>query len=305
MEQYDIIIIGGGMAGLSAALYGGWLGRKVFLAERQIFGGQIVNADHIENFPGFPDGILGADLVSQVRTQVMKFGAKMAYLEITSLAIRDDRFALQSAKDAYEAKTVIVATGERPRLLGIKGESEFEGRGLSRCATCDGAFFAGKPVAVIGAGDTALDEALYLANIASKVSIIHKGEAPIASGTLVKRARDRPNIEFLANTTVEEIVGKDSVGELRFIGGSKFPVAGVFLAIGYEPESMLLKDLVELDPMGHVPVDLQMRTSVPGLFAVGSARQESAGQLASVAGDGVTAAISAHRYLINKAAPKL
>lgn len=305
MQQYDIIIVGGGLAGLSAAVYGGWLGHKVFLAERQMFGGQIVNADQIENFPGFPDGILGADLVSQVRMQAMKFGAKMAYTEITSIKVDRGRFLLESAEEAYEAKTVIIATGGRPHVLGIKGESEFEGRGVSRCATCDGAFFAEKPVVVIGGGDTALDEALYLANVVSKVSIIHKDEAPIATATLVKRAKENPRIEFIANTSVKEIVGKDSVEELKLTGGSKLSIAGVFIAIGYEPETILLKDLVQLDPMGHVPVDLQMRTSVSGLFAVGSARQQTAGQLASVAGDGVTAAISAHRYLVNKDAAKL
>jgi thioredoxin reductase (NADPH) len=165
MEQYDIAIIGGGMAGLSAALYGGWLGGKVMLAERQMFGGQIVNANQIENYPGFPDGILGADLVSQVRTQALKFGAKMQYLEIASIEKHGQAFRLFSAEDSCEAQTVIVATGGTHRHLGVKGEVELEGRGVSRCAACDGAFFAEKPVAVIGGGDTALDEALYLANI--------------------------------------------------------------------------------------------------------------------------------------------
>ena len=299
MERYDIAIIGGGMAGLSAALYGGWLGRKVFLAERQMFGGQIVNADQIENFPGFPDGILGADLVSQVRMQALKLGAKMQYLEMAGIKIEGDGFQLATTEEPIQANTVIVATGGKHRVLGIRGEIEFEGRGVSRCATCDGAFFQNQSVAVIGGGDTALDEALYLSNIASRVTIIHQRATPIASETLLRRAREIPKIEFVANATVEEILGTDSIEALRLSDGTQVTVSAVFTAIGFEPDTNLLKDLVQLDPIGHAPVDIHMQTTVPGLFAAGSARQGNAGQLASAAGDGVTAAVAAHRYLAN------
>ena len=297
MEQYDIIIIGGGMAGLSAAVYGGWLGRKVFLAERQMFGGQIVNADQIENYPGFPDGVLGADLVSQVRMQAMKLGAKMAYAEITSIKPQANHFSLESSEEAYEAGVVIVATGAKYRMLGIPGEVEFEGKGVSRCATCDGAFFADKEVAVIGCGDTALDEALYLGHIAAKVSIIHRNDSPTASATLVARAKENPKIEFVATCAVAGIIGTDAVEGLALADGSKLPVAGVFVAVGFEPDATLLNKIANLDGGGHAVVDLQMQTSVPGLFAVGAARQGNSGQLASAAGDGVTAVIAAHRYL--------
>ncbi|MGE5306031.1 MAG: NAD(P)/FAD-dependent oxidoreductase, partial [Alphaproteobacteria bacterium] len=294
MEQYDIVIVGGGMAGLSAALYGGWLGRKVFLAERQVFGGQIVNADQIENYPGFPDGVLGADLVSNVRMQAMKFGAKMAYAEIACLKQEGSGFCLNSSEQAYAAGAVIIATGGRQRALGVGGEAEFEGRGVSRCATCDGAFFAEKSVAVVGGGDTAFDEALYLANVAAKVTIVHKNSQPTASATLMARARENPKIELAGNATVEEIIGGDSVEGVRLSNGSQLPVDGVFIAVGFEPETSLLQNFVRLDGGGHASVDLQMQTGVPGLFAVGAARQGNAGQLASVAGDGVTAAMAAH-----------
>lgn len=297
MEHYDIVIVGGGMAGLSAALYGGWLGRKVFLAERQMFGGQIINADQVENYPGFPDGILGADLVSHLRMQAMKFSAQMAYTEITRIKPEGSHFVLESSAESFEAGAAIVATGAKNRTLGIPGEAELEGKGVSRCATCDGAFFADKPVAVIGGGDTALDEALYLANIVSKVSIIHQNDQPIASATLVARAKEDPKIEFVRNCAVEQIVGTDSVEGLKLSNASQLAVAAVFLAVGFEPETTLLNSIVNLDGGGHALVDLQMQTSVPGLFAVGAARQGNVGQLASAVGDGVTAAIAAHRYL--------
>jgi thioredoxin reductase (NADPH) len=297
VEQYDIVIVGGGMAGLSAALYGGWLGRKVFLAERQMFGGQIVNADRIENYPALTDGVLGADLVSQLRMQAIKFGAKMQYVEITGMEARGSAFRLHTTEEPIEAKTVIIATGGKPRALGLQGESGLEGRGVSHCATCDGPFFAAKPVAVVGGGDTALDEALYLSKIASKVTIIHDGEIPSASDTLLRRAKEVTNIEFVANATVEEIIGNDSVEGVRLTNSLKKNIAGLFIATGFEPETSLFKHLVDFDPMGHIAVDLHMQTSVSGVFAVGYARQGSAGQLASVSGDGVTAAVAAHRHI--------
>ena len=300
MERYDIVIVGGGMAGLGAALYGGWLGHKVLLAERQMFGGQIVNADQIENYPGFPEGILGADLVSHVRMQALKFGAKMQYLEITSIEKHHDAFVLESNEDTYDAQSVIVATGGNPRRLGIKGEVELEGLGVSRCATCDGAFFAQKPVAVIGGGDTALDEALFLAGIASKVTIIHQTEQPTASAALVKRAKEIDKIEWITSASATEIIGSDSVEGVRLNNDRQVATAAVFIAIGFEPETALLRGLVHLDSMDHAPVDLHMQTSIPGLFAVGSARQGSSGQISSVTGDGVTAAIFSHRYISAK-----
>jgi thioredoxin reductase (NADPH) len=300
MEQYDIVIVGGGMAGLSAAMYGGWLGQKVLLAERQMFGGQIVNADRVENYPGFPDGVLGADLVSQVRTQALRFGATMQYLEIASIEIKDGLFNLQSSEGSYRSQSVIIATGGNPRRLGVKGELDFEGRGVSRCATCDGAFFAGKPVIVIGGGDTALDEAIFLANVAAKVTVLHQNEEPTASATLVKRARNNDKIEWIPRASVEEIHGSDVVEGLRLSQGKKITTDGVFIALGFEPETTLLKGLVEIDPMGHAPVDLGMQTSIPGLFAVGTARQGSSGQISSVTGDGVTAAVFSHRYILTR-----
>jgi thioredoxin reductase (NADPH) len=235
-----------------------------------------------------------------VRTQALKFGATMQYLEITSIEKPDSAFVLQSDDGVYGAQSVIVATGGNPRRLGIKGEVELEGRGVSRCATCDGAFFAEKPVVVLGGGDTALDEALYLVGIANKVTVIHRGEQPTASAALVTRARGNDKIEWISRASITEIIGSESVEGLRLSQGDEIATAAVFLAIGFEPETALLRSLIETDPMGHAPVDLHMQTSVPGLFAVGSARQESSGQISSVSGDGVTAAIFSDRYISAK-----
>ncbi|HUC97119.1 MAG TPA: FAD-dependent oxidoreductase, partial [Candidatus Polarisedimenticolaceae bacterium] len=200
----------------------------------------------------------------------------------------------------YDAQSVIVATGGNPRRLGIKGEVELEGLGVSRCATCDGAFFAQKPVAVIGGGDTALDEALFLAGIASKVTIIHQTEQPTASAALVNRAKEIDKIEWITSAAATEIIGSGSVEGVRLNNDKQIATAAVFIAIGFEPETALLRGLVHLDSMDHAPVDLHMQTSIPGLFAVGSARQGSSGQISSVTGDGVTAAIFSHRYISAK-----
>jgi thioredoxin reductase (NADPH) len=297
MHSFDIIVVGGGMAGLSAAFYGAWLGRKVMLAERQMFGGQLVNAATVENYPGFADPVPGADLVAHARMQAMRFGAEMEYVEITSIESRDAAFLVRSAETVYESPTVIVATGGRGRRLKVKGEVEFEGRGVSYCATCDGAFFAEKPVVVVGGGDSALEEALYLANIASRVTLVHRGSAPIGSTTLIARAKEKTNIEWLAEREIAEIRGNDSVEELRLNDGSLLSVRGVFIAIGCDPETSLLEGLADLGESGHAVVDLQMQTSVPGLFAAGAVRQASSGQLASVVGDGVTAAVACHARL--------
>ncbi len=253
-----------------------------------------------KTIPAFLTGILGADLVAQVRAQALKFGATMQYLEITSIEKPDSAFVLQSNDGAYGAQSVIVATGGNPRRLGIKGEVELEGRGVSRCATCDGAFFAEKPVVVLGGGDTALDEALYLASIANKVTVIHQTEQPTASAALVARARGNDKIEWISRASITEIIGSESVEGLRLSQGDEIATAAVFLAIGFEPETALLRSLIEIDPMGHAPVDLHMQTSVAGLFAVGSARQGSSGQISSVSGDGVTAAIFSDRYISAK-----
>ncbi|HWP60929.1 MAG TPA: FAD-dependent oxidoreductase [Candidatus Acidoferrales bacterium] len=302
MESYDIVIVGGGMAGLAAALYAGWLGRSTLLLEREIVGGQIINAGRIENFPGFPEGVSGADLVARARTQALRFGAKTVYREVTGIEQAGKNWLVRAADAGYQAKAVIVASGGRRRALGVRGEREFEGKGVSHCATCDGALYAGRPVAVVGGGDTSLDEALFLTAFASEVTVVHRGESLEASATLARRAEADSKIVLLPASAVEEITG-DSVVEavrvrnLKTGADSLLPAGGVFICVGFEADTRFLSGVVRLDPQGHVEVDLSMQSSAPGIFAAGYARQKTAGQLASAAGDGVTAAVAAHRYL--------
>jgi thioredoxin reductase (NADPH) len=302
MDYYDIVIVGAGMAGLSAGLYGGWLGHSTLVLERELVGGQVINADRIENFPGFPDGISGADLIAHTRTQALRFGLKTAYQEAQEIRRSGENWLVRATESEYGAKAVIIASGGQQRALGIKGEAEFKGRGISHCATCDGPFYTDKPVLVVGGGDTALDEGLFLTAFASKVTIMHYGNDLDASPTLTRRAQANPKIEFMLDSALEEIYGSSAVEAARLRNvktqsRSSLAVAGIFICVGFEAPTGFLKGLVNLDPQGHIEVDLSMQTSMPGIFAAGYARQRTAGQLASVAGDGVTAAVAAHRHI--------
>ncbi|MGH7847218.1 MAG: NAD(P)/FAD-dependent oxidoreductase [Candidatus Binatia bacterium] len=302
MDRYDFVIVGAGMAGLSAGLYAGWLGHPTLVLERELVGGQVINADRIENFPGFPDGVSGADLITQTRTQALRFAIKTAYQEAKEIQQVGKNWLVRATESEYEAKAVIIASGGRRRALGIKGETELEGRGVSHCATCDGAFYPDKPVIVLGGGDTAVDEALFLTAFASKVTILHRGNDLDASPTLIRRAQENPKIEFILGSILEEICGGSAVETVRLRnvktqGSSSLAVAGIFICVGFEAATGFLRGLVNLDPQGHVEVDLSMQTSKAGIFAAGYARQRTSGQLVSVAGDGVTAAVAAHCYI--------
>jgi thioredoxin reductase (NADPH) len=302
MDRYDIVIVGGGMAGLSAAVYGGWLGRSVLLLEREVIGGQIINAERIENFPGFSESVSGAEIITRTRAQAINFGAKTFYQEATGIESLNPGWSIRTEAERHPARTVIIASGGKRRPLGIPGEAQFEGRGISHCASCDGAFFAGKPVCVIGGGDTALDEALLLAGLASHVTLIHRNIALDASPTLVERVLANSKLDFRYDSIVEEVMGHNSVEAVRLRNlktqsASDLPVAGVFICVGFEADTGFAQGLVDTDSQGHIVVDLMMKTSAAGIFAAGYARQNTAGQLASAAGDGVTAAVAAHRYI--------
>jgi thioredoxin reductase (NADPH) len=303
MPQVDVAIIGGGGAGLTAAIYAARARRDVVVFERKLTGGQIATTDAVENFPGFPRGVNGFDLGQLMLAQAEKFGARLVYEEVTSLRRNaDGRFEMDAGGDSYTARAVIMAAGADYNRLGVQGEEQFTGRGVSYCATCDAAFFKDMDVVVVGGGDAALDEGLFLTRYARHVTVVHRRDTLRASAVLQERAFASPRMSFTWDTVVERINGSDAVesvdvrnlktGETR-----RIETAAVFIFIGQTPNNGLLRGLVEMDNGGHAIVDLRMRTNVPGLFVAGDLRTEAARQLISAAGDGATAAITAEHYL--------
>ncbi len=299
--QYDVVIIGGGVTGLSAGLYTVRAKLNTILLERAIAGGQIINTDLVENYPGFADGIKGFELVMNLEAQASKFGLQFEYAEVESLDATKRPIVVHTAEGDYQAKAVIIATGGEHNKLGVPGEKEYEAKGVSYCATCDGNFYTNKEVVVVGGGDAAIDEGLYLTRMCKKVTVVHRRHELRASKILQERAFNQPKMTFVWDTVVESINGNSEVESLTLKSlktgeVSKLPAAGVFVYIGYHPSTAFLKGM-PLDGGGHVKVDINMATEVPGVFAAGDCRWHSVRQLASSTGDGVTAAINAYKYI--------
>ena len=301
MAKYEVVIIGGGPAGLTAGLYTSRAGLKSLLIERGVFGGQIVNAPLVENYPGFPEGISGADLGSLMHQQATKYGLETVTAEVTGVK-SGKPYQVFTTEGSFEAGAIIVAAGSEYRKLGVPGEEKLLGHGVSYCATCDGFFFRQREVAVVGGGDAAITDALELVQHASKVYVIHRRDQLRAGQVLQRRALAEPKIEFIWDTVVEEIMGENLLKALKLRNiktekASTLEVAGVFVAVGLKPNSQLFADIVKLSETGHIVTDELMATSAPGLFAVGDIRRKSARQVASAVGDGATAALSAFNYL--------
>jgi thioredoxin reductase (NADPH) len=302
MQDFDLVIIGAGVAGLTAATFAARYGHKVAVVERMGAGGQIVNADSIENFPGFPRGIAGHELGPLLHEQAEAAGANVRLDTIEAIELAGPHRIVHGAADTLRARSVIIAAGSAPRPLGIPGEAQFRGKGVSHCASCDGPLFAGQEVCVIGGGDSALDEALVLVRHAVRVTVFHRDASLGAQQALLDRAAATPKIELRLATSVEEILGKDVVSGLRLratgTGASSVrDVSGVFIYVGLTPNTAFLRGILALDSTGHIETDTMMRTSVEGIFAAGDIRKNSVAQLAAAAGDGATAAIAASRYL--------
>jgi thioredoxin reductase (NADPH) len=302
MRDYDLIVIGAGVAGLTAAIHGGRYGLRVAVIDRIGVGGQIATAERIENFPGFPDGIAGHELGPLLHEQAEAAGAELMLDTVTRLQAGGDKHVVQGQDDSLRAPAVIVAAGSSPRRLGVPGEDRLLGHGVSHCASCDAPLFAGRAVGVVGGGDGALDEALVLAGHAARVTVFHRGGELRAQHVLRQRATVTANLDVALNTVVDEILGEAAVVGVRVResrGGESrvHDLAGIFISVGLEPNSAFLRGTVTLDAGGQVETDLMMRTSLAGVFAAGDIRAHSAAQLASVAGDGATAAIAAFRYL--------
>jgi thioredoxin reductase (NADPH) len=305
MREFDLVIVGAGVAGLTAAMFAGRYGLKPAVVERMGPGGQIINAERIENFPGFPQGVGGHELGPLLHEQAEAAGAEFLLDTVEAMEPSEagvEHHVVRAAGESLRTRAIIVAAGSALRSLGIPGEEKFLGRGVSHCASCDGAFFAGQHVCVIGGGDSALDEALVLAGHASRVTVLHRGERLDAQRALRDRVAANRKIEIALQTMVDEIVGEQAVSGVRLrdvrTGTSRLaPVKGVFVYVGLEPNTAFLRGALALDAAGHIETDIMMRTSLAGVFAAGDIRAGSVAQLAAAAGDGATAAISAFRYL--------
>jgi len=301
MNNYDVAIIGGGPAGLTAGLYAARAGLKSVLLEPGIFGGQIVNARLVENYPGFPEGISGTELGEFMRLQATKYGLETLTTEVTGVRT-GNAYEISTTEGNIQTKSIIVTTGSEYRKLDVAGEERLSGRGVSYCATCDGFFFRDREVAVVGGGDTALTDALELTQHCRKVYIIHRRDQLRATKALQEKAFSQPKIELVWNTVVHEIVGDKMLRSLRLRNvksgeSSNLEVDGIFVAVGLKPNSQIFSQLVTLDEMGFIVTDELMRTSVPGIFAAGDIRHNSIRQVITAAGDGAAAASSAFKYL--------
>ncbi len=299
--EYDIVVVGAGPAGLAAGLYAARARRRTLMLEKGVVGGQISLTSTVENYPGAPE-VQGLDLAQTMLKQAESYGLETAYEAATAIEPSDDRYVIKTAESEYRAKAVVLTGGADYNRLGVPGEERLTGRGVSYCATCDGAFFAGMEVAVVGGGDSAVDEALFLTRYASSVTIIHRRGQLRASAILQERAFGNDKIRFRWNTIVTAIEGEEAVTSLRLRDvvtseETAMPFAGVFVFIGQTPNSAYLEGLVDVDEGGHVLVNEWMETKAPGLFAAGDIRSGSARQAVSAAGDGATAAIRADRYI--------
>ena len=301
-DIYEVIIVGGGPAGLTAGLYSSRAGLTSILIEKGIFGGQITYAEHVENFTGFPQGISGQELGEKMHEQARKHGLKILTAEVTGLEMQGEMKLVKTTEGDYTGRTVIMAGGAVRRKLGVEGETRLTGRGVSYCAVCDSAFFRDQRVAVVGGGDTAITEALHLAKFASNITIIHRRDQLRAGHVLQEKLRSEPKIDFLWDTTVTAIEGADMVERIKLLNvktgqGAEMEVSGVFVSVGTNPDTEYVKTILPLDESGYIITNEKMETPVPGIFAAGDIRHNSARQAITAAGDGATAAIYAQKYL--------
>ena len=299
---YEVVVVGGGPAGLTAGLYAARAGLRCILIDKRIFGGQITYAEHVENFTGFPDGISGMELGEKMHQQAKKHGLNTISAEVTGLEINGLNKIIKTTEGDYAGKTVILAGGAVRKKLGVEGETRLMGRGVSYCAVCDGSFFQGRKLAVIGGGDTAITEALHLTHFASQVTIIHRRAQLRATYVLQQKVKSEPKIDFLWDSIVTGVEGAENVERIKLLDIktgriSVKEVSGVFIAVGTSPDTEYIKGIVPLDESGYIITNEKMETAIPGVLAAGDIRHNSARQAITAAGDGATAAIYAQKYL--------
>ena len=306
-RQVDVVIVGGGPAGLTAGIYAGRGQLETVILEKGLPGGQIAQTQEVENYPGFDEVVSGPELSQRMVRQAEKFGAEIMMEEVLGVERRGADFLVRGYDATYQAKAVIIATGANPRRLGVPGEDEFYGRGVSTCATCDGFFYRGKEVIVVGGGDAAVEEALFLTKFADKVTVVHRRDELRANREAQKRAFANPKMHWVWNTVVEEVLGDEQVtgvrardvqtGETRVLEAD-----GVFIYIGHVPNTKYLEDLVQLRESGYIDVRDEIYTNVEGLFAAGDVADEIYRQLGTSVGAGTRAAMAAERYLAEREA---
>ena len=301
--MYDLIIIGAGPAGLTAALYAGRSRLNTLVIEKMVPGGRILMSESIENYPGFPGGVTTLELISRMEQQVRELDVRIESAEVLSLDCVNK--IITTSNGTYKAQAIVIASGARPRKLNIPGEDKYTGRGVSYCATCDAPFYREKRVVLVGGGNTVAEEAIYLSRFASSVSVIHRRQDLRASAILQERLQQNNKINFILSTLVTEIKGAQKVEQVRLkdlLTGkeSDFACDGVFIYIGYEPETVFLKEKLQMDDAGFIAADDSMATSVEGIYACGDCRKKSLYQVVNACGDGAVAADSAYKFIANR-----
>lgn len=300
--MYEVLIIGAGPAGMTAAIYAARAGYKTAILEHGVPGGQAATTDMIENYPGFPEGISGPELMMKFFEQTQTFGVEMIYEQVQSVELTGDIKRVTTDKQTLEAKTVVIASGAKPRTLGVANEGRLRGRGVSYCATCDGFFFKDQPVAVVGGGDTAVEEAMYLTKMCSSVTLIHRRDELRANRLAQSRAFANDKLHIIYDTVVDEIVGDEKVTQLKLRNKktdatSTLDVNGVFIFVGYLPNDAFLPPELEVNEQGYIITDEEMATNIPGVFAVGDVRQKKLRQVTTAVGDGGAVMHGIEEYL--------
>jgi thioredoxin reductase (NADPH) len=301
-DHYDVVVVGGGVAGLSAGLTSARAGRMTHLLTGPALGGQLISIERVDGYPGFPDGVPGYDLCPIIQEQATAVGATFAASEATGLEADGDRWLVTTSDGDVRARAIVIATGTTSKTLGIPGEEQLRGKGVSHCASCDAPLLRNRIVGVVGGGDSALQEALTLAQHAARVIILHRGTAFSAQAAYIQQVQQNPKIEVRFGSIVEEAIGNGGLKSVRTRtvadgSSSEIELSGLFVYVGLAPATAWLGGLLGLDASGRIPVDGELRSTLPGLFAAGTVRSGSAGRAASAAGDGAAAALSVDRYL--------
>jgi len=299
--MYDIIIIGAGTAGLSAAIYGVRAGKSVLILEAESYGGQIINTPEIENYPAIKH-ISGYDFATNLYEQAIELGAEIKIEKVLEIKSEDHGKKVITDSNQYEAKSIILATGAKSRTLGLEREKELVGRGISYCATCDGGFFKGKEVAINGGGSTALEEALYLSSFCAKVYLIHRRDSFRGEDRLLHSLQEKQNVEFVLNSSIKELIADNKIKGIivKNIETGKeltIPISGLFIAIGQIPENGIFADLINLDKGGYISATEDCKTNIEGIFVAGDTRTKRIRQLTTAAADGAVAALAASEYI--------